>query len=111
VNHFLSRLQGKFTGEPAGRAVGANATVGQWMLEAKEPGAGSDGRSLHVAGDGGAGHERVDERNLGERERLVQGTNRDLLANVVGVLTEDCPPGDTNLLGRIFQFDAHFSAR
>ena len=51
IGHALAGLQRKFAREPAGNAIGADATFRQRMLEAQEPGSGGDGRSFHMAGD------------------------------------------------------------
>ena len=125
----MTGLHGKFAGEPASGAAGADAAFGEGMLEAEEPGfvgpcwgrqspgrgSGNDRRAFDVAGDCGAGdvtgHDRIDEDDLRERQVLVGRADGDFLANVVGAFAQDRRPGDANLPGRILEFDAQFVAR
>src|SRR5579872_1124320 len=71
IGHGLASLQRKFSRQPAGSTVFANATIRKRMLKANEPGSGNDGRSLHVTRDHGAGKDRVDEIDLREWEGFL----------------------------------------
>ena len=80
------------------------------MLEAEEPGCRRNGRAFHAAGDDCAGHDHVDEADLGQGKGVVRRADGEFLTNVSCAVKKDCLPDDVDLRGRIFEFEAQFAA-